>query len=358
MAHLENYTASQVGKMLSHYGREEDDGVKRSNENIRPDATALNYVVFSDGNRSSDTGICREVVRRHIAEKIEETNANRKAKGKRKMDSRATVMSDWVFTLPKDWPAGRDPREFFQLCLWFVYDRYGEDCYLPGFVHMDETTPHMHCPIVPMIDGEIRKRDVVTRTDCKRFHSDLQSYLDKELGFHVTVLLDESQTAEKAKSRMSQDEMKALNADIEAKVQARVEAEVAERQRELDSKASEVARGKEANKKEAGRLNRLSAALEEQKREQDERDIKQKERDSKQDERERELKALEVKLDTLKGKLEGIRDFVMGWVHWIRDANEKERAARLEKGAEAMSKVVVHEPDDFEDESHEDELTI
>jgi hypothetical protein len=69
----------------------------------------------------------------------------------------------------------------------------------------------------------------------------------------------------------------------------------AERQR-LDLRASEVARGEEANKREAERLNRLSEALrerdeqqDEREQEQEEREQEQDERDEKQDDRDREL---------------------------------------------------------------------
>ena len=283
MAHLENYKVSQVNAMLNHYGREEDDGVKRSNENIRPDATASNYVVLAGSHEPRhNTRTCAIGTRIRLRKQIDASNKVRAAKGKRKMDSRATVMCDFGVTLPKDWPKERDPYEFFKLCHEFLRKRYGDECSLPGFVHMDETTPHMHCPIVPMVDGEICKRDLVTRTELKRLHSDLQSYLDGELGFHVSVLLDESQKAEKAKSKLTQDELDALNKEIKADVDKQVASERAE----IRSKASELDKREEDLKRDREAFKKTSDKRE---HEQNERDREQDDRDDQQDDRDRAL---------------------------------------------------------------------
>lgn len=363
MAHLKNYTASQVGKMFNHYGREEDDGVKRSNENIRPDATASNYVVLAGAHEPRpNTRTCAIGTRIRIRKQIDATNKLRAAKGKRKMDSRATVMSDWVFTLPKDWPKERDPYEFFQLCHEFVRKRYGDECSLPGFVHMDETTPHMHCPIVPMIDGEIRKRDVVTRTDCKRFHSDLQSYLDKELGFHVTVLLDESQTVEKAKSKLTQGELDALNKDIKADVDKQVASERAE----IRSKASELDKREDTLKRDKEAFEKASA---ERECEQHDRDREQDDRDDQQDERDEALDKKQASVKQDLGLLATLKNEVLALLKELKDALAEQRTlsqsrldeieAKVEDLQDKASGVTVEYDESyaswFEDEPREDE---
>lgn len=43
MAHAAKFAANAVGRMCGHYGRTEGDGVRRSNENIDPARTHLNY---------------------------------------------------------------------------------------------------------------------------------------------------------------------------------------------------------------------------------------------------------------------------------------------------------------------------
>jgi hypothetical protein len=318
-------------------------------------------------------------------------------------------MCDVVFTLPKDWPKERDPYEFFQLCHEFLRKRYGDECSLPGFVHMDETTPHMHCPIVPVVDGEIRKRDVVTRADLKSFHGNLQSYLDKELGFHVSVLLDESQAAEKAKSKLTQDELDALNKEIKADVDKQVASERAE----IRSEASELKQGEEALKREKEAFKRASdkrwCEQNERDREQDDRDDRQDERDREQDSRQEGLDRQRAAIDKQQGELDrqwkeldrqkqewdmrerGVKSVLAtvnkligylekriqelrGLVDWIKTANdEQERAARVrevvpkaetmrkeaKKAEQYVAKTVVHvDMSGFDDGSHEDEDTL
>lgn len=364
MAHMAHYTAAQVAVMLSHYGREEDDGVTRSNENIRPDATASNYVVFPDERYSPDTHHWASDVRRFVRKCIDETNEARAEAGKRKLRSNATVMSDVVFTLPRDWPAERDSYDFFSLCHQFIAERYGGECSLPGFVHMDETTPHMHCPIVPRVDGQISKRDVISRADLKSFHGDLQAFMDKQLGFHVSVLLDEEQKVEKAKSRLSQDELKTLNADIKAEV----EAEVAERQRELDSKALEVERGREDNAKEANRLNRLSEALRERDEQQDERDAVLDRRaravlKGEADNRKRAdaLDKREANLARREGLLATLKKQVLALIAKLKSEIDKRLLEEMKQQAEEIEKAtatVTVDMSDFEDEQSEGEIGL
>ena len=43
MAHVEKFARGTTGVMCGHYGRTEGDGVRRSNENIDPARTHLNY---------------------------------------------------------------------------------------------------------------------------------------------------------------------------------------------------------------------------------------------------------------------------------------------------------------------------
>lgn len=401
MAHLENYTASQVNAMLNHYGREEDDGVKRSNENIRPDATASNYVVLAGAHEPShNTRTCAIGTRIRIRKQIDATNKVRAAKGKRKMNSRATVMCDVVFTLPKDWPKERDPYEFFKLCHEFLRKRYGDACSLPGFVHMDETTPHMHCPIVPMVDGEIRKRDLITRADLRSFHGDLQAFVDKELGFHVSVLLDESQTVEKAKSKLTQDELDALNKDTKAEVDKQVASERAE----IRSKASELKQREEdladgeidlksrlrnfetqaedvtnrrlaAEALERANAEKWDAIVKESRKLKDERQAFEKEKSAFKGEKKafREKKKDLVRRETAVSKREaevarretGLNDLIkqLGewWesiTNWLGEKLDKARLEEAKRQADEKTSVVVKALDEFEYESHEDENTF
>ena len=63
-----------------------------------------------------------------------------------------------------------------------------------AYVHMDETTPHMHFAFVPVTADKRRggekvcANDVITRTELRTFHDDLQEHLEQALGVEVNVL--------------------------------------------------------------------------------------------------------------------------------------------------------------------------
>lgn len=124
------------------------------------------------------------------------------------------MLFDWVVTLPKDCPPERS-REFFEAVAEFMEERYGKGNVLGCYVHMDEAQPHAHVPILPMIDGKMQASKVINRSDLKSFHGDLGKHVDKALGIHVSIELDEKQKGEKQLSHLSQDEYVAAKKRLE-----------------------------------------------------------------------------------------------------------------------------------------------
>ena len=57
-----------------------------------------------------------------------------------------------------------EQEKFFADCTRFFADRYGEENIISAVVHMDETTPHIHATIVPIVTGERRKAGQKTKT--------------------------------------------------------------------------------------------------------------------------------------------------------------------------------------------------
>ena len=140
-------------------------------------------------------------------------------------------------------------------------------------------------------------------------------------------------------------------------------AEIAESRRELASEASEVARGKEANEKEAKRLKRVSGAVEASEMTSDARkDVL--------DEREAAVNARFNMLSNLIRYLEKLKREILDAVDWVKSANDDyERAVRaheamstVTKVAEETSKVAVTVDPDYsdylEDEPREDTYDI
>ena len=176
MAHVAKYPAAAIGNMANHYGRVAGDGKVRGNEYIDPSRTKLNYNLASHQTMGQV-----EFIRQRCSQ----------VRMQQRRD--VNVMACWVITAPKDLPESRQ-RDFFKASYDFLSHRYGEENVVSSFVHMDETTPHMHFAFVPVAEDKRRggfkvsAKEVLTRSDLRSFHEDLSKHVQKCLGFEVSIL--------------------------------------------------------------------------------------------------------------------------------------------------------------------------
>lgn len=167
MAHVAKYTAAAVGHMTNHYGRSSDDGVKRSNENIDPKRTHLNYNLAPDREGGQVAFLQRRLSQVKVQKRAD-----------------VNVLCDWVVTLPQGSYTPDQERAFFQKSYDFLSAQYGESNVVSAYVHMDETQPHLHFAFIPVVPdrrrgGEkVSAKECITRANLNSFHSDFQSYLD------------------------------------------------------------------------------------------------------------------------------------------------------------------------------------
>lgn len=185
MAHLEKYSRSQLGHILKHDSRAKDqngDYIKFGNEEIDTNRTHLNYNLHERKDGLSDF----EFVKNRAMEFL--------AKNVRKRDD-VNWVGSWVITLPESLHGSSeaDKRKFFEVCHDFLGNRYGFDNIVGAYVHNDETTPHMHTKITPVLYDEKKNKfrysakDMFNRADLKSFHKDLSVRLEHEFGFDVGV---------------------------------------------------------------------------------------------------------------------------------------------------------------------------
>ena len=185
MAHLEKYNRSQLGHILKHDSRSKDQNgnyIKFGNEEIDTSRTHLNYNLHERKDGLSDY----EFVKNRAMEFL--------AKNVRKRDD-VNWVGSWVITLPErlQGSSEADKRKFFEVCHDFLGKRYGFDNIVGAYVHMDETTPHMHTKITPVRYDEKKNKfrysakDMFNRADLKSFHKDLSVRLEHEFGFDVGV---------------------------------------------------------------------------------------------------------------------------------------------------------------------------
>lgn len=185
MAHLEKYNRSQLGHILKHDSRAKDQNgnyIKFGNEEIDTSRTHLNYNLHERKDGLSDY----EFVKNRAMEFLAKNVRNRED---------INWVGSWVITLPESLHTSSeaDKRKFFEVCHDFLGKRYGFDNIVGAYVHMDETTPHMHTKITPVRYDEKKNKyrhsakDMFNRADLKSFHKDLSVRLEREFGFDVGV---------------------------------------------------------------------------------------------------------------------------------------------------------------------------
>lgn len=190
MAHIEKFKMSAVSAMLNHYSREFEGTLKR--DNIDAQRTRENYVLTFE----TASGISP-------SERFESRFKRIQDRLPKKVRKDAVVLSDIVITLPENVPEG-DEREFFKQCMMFVGKKVGTENVVAGYVHKDETTPHIHIPFMPILDGKFNFKKKINREFYKSFHTELADYLEKTMGYRPSVVLDERDKADKALSKLDQ----------------------------------------------------------------------------------------------------------------------------------------------------------
>lgn len=224
MAHAAKFAANAVGRMCGHYGRTEGDGVRRSNENIDPARTHLNYNLAPehDGGQIA-----------FMQKRLSEVKLQKRAD--------VNVLCDWVVTLPVDEKFKRFNPEiqriemikFFRASYDFLERRYGRENVVSAYVHMDEKTPHLHFAFIPVTEDKkkggfkVSAKEVLSRSDLRTFHTDLQKAL-RERGVILDVLNGATKDGNKTVAELKKESIRAEVQTVERQGMERVRAVRAE----------------------------------------------------------------------------------------------------------------------------------
>lgn len=221
MAHIAKYKASAVGKLCAHYNRWQGiDNPNVSRENIDKSRTHLNYtlgVYEKDGKRFIGK-VRGSASWATVKGRIDAVNARAKAEGKRATRKDAVVMADMVVTLPPNVPP-EDAYKFFWNSYQYIADRVGRGNLMGGYVHMDETTPHMHVPFTPILDGRFNYKKMCDRKFYQTFHKGLGDRLEQKMGYRPEVELSEETREQRVYTSRTKDIDKVRGAVDRAVVQ-------------------------------------------------------------------------------------------------------------------------------------------
>lgn len=159
MAHVEKFVHTAVLNQIKHINREI---INNSNKDIDASRSHLNYSLIDHGMHDYEYYL------------------ERKAQLKCLKRADVKTMAGWVVTAPKDLPVSLQ-RDLFTKVKDFFDGRYGRENCVSATVHMDEAgRPHLHYGFIPVSNGRICAKEVLTKTELRNLHPQLQSFLRKE----------------------------------------------------------------------------------------------------------------------------------------------------------------------------------
>lgn len=228
MANLKKFTKAACGHMFKHYERAKE---------FNPDTGQLEYVKFA--NQQIDTRRSHLNYNLAVHQTLRQGDFIRKRCSEVKLQNRkdVNVMCSWVLTAPKDLPE-KEQSDFFKASYEFMANRYGRENVISAYVHLDETSPHIHFAFIPITADKkkggykVSAKEVITKHELQVFHQELYKHIEKALGHSVGILngetkgenksiaelkeksaLERAQTAEKA-AQTAEKQLEELNGKI------------------------------------------------------------------------------------------------------------------------------------------------
>ena len=250
----------------------------------------------------------------------------------KKLNKKANPLFSWVVTYPKGRTSVSE-RDFFEGVRDYMSDLYGEANVMAVCVHMDETTPHCHCYIVPeAISRKNGKRTVSTaslldKKHLQGFHKGFDDYMFERFGERNLI---ERAEEDKAEENVSMMELKRRTLKAENETLTAGNKELKTQRRELTNSVStlenELRMLEEKRKKELERSQKLIEA--------EISDFK----DKRVKEIEKELEPLEGRKKRMENDIEEMKK---GWGDKYQDfADYRYWSEKLEKVMSTIKKVV------------------
>lgn len=190
MAHIEKYNKAAVGHLLAHYDRQAEN---IGNENVDRSRSYLNYNLAAELQPMRQGDFIKQRCSEVKMQKRKDVN----------------VMCTWVVTAPQDLPE-TEQAAFFKATFDFLAARYGKENVISSYVHLDETTPHIHFAFVPVVEDrkkggfKVSAKERVDRSDLRSFHLDLDKAISVALGHSVGILNAATKDGNKTISELKQ----------------------------------------------------------------------------------------------------------------------------------------------------------
>lgn len=102
---------------------------------------------------------------------------------KRKIKDDAVLINSFILGSDGEFFASLTPeqqKEFFRDCAMRFAERYGEENIISAIVHMDETNPHMHLNLIPVLDGRLCSKKLFDRKALRELQTDFHEKVGKK----------------------------------------------------------------------------------------------------------------------------------------------------------------------------------
>lgn len=171
----EKFTRNQSGNILVHCDRSDPNRTYK-NQEIDHSKTYLNYNLAPEHKGMTDYEFMKKRCEKFKILKRKDVN----------------WLVSWVITMPADYTGNK--ALFFREAYNFMENRYGKDNVVSAYVHLDETSPHMHFCFVPVIfdkkkqEYKVNAKQCINKVELKQIHPEMQEYLENKLQTKVNIL--------------------------------------------------------------------------------------------------------------------------------------------------------------------------
>lgn len=165
---------------MDKYHREDVVGIERENERDENYKSKANPQIDHARTPNNYHIIGRdETYLSYIDKRIKELAPKRKIKDDAVLINSFILGSDGEFfaslTLEQQ-------KEFFWDCAMCFAERYGEENIISAIVHMDETNPHMHLNLIPVLDGRLCSKQLFDRKALRELQTHFHEKVGKKWG--------------------------------------------------------------------------------------------------------------------------------------------------------------------------------
>ena len=171
----EKFTRNQSTNILVHCNRSDPNRTYK-NQKIDHSKTYLNYNLAPEHKDMTDYEYMKKRCEEYKILKRKDVN----------------WLVSWVITMPTDYTGNK--AMFFKEAYNFMENKYGKDNVVSAYVHLDETSPHMHFCFVPVVfdkkkqEYKVNAKQCINKTELKQIHPQMQEYLESKLQTKVNIL--------------------------------------------------------------------------------------------------------------------------------------------------------------------------